>query len=258
MGKIHTLIIDDEAAARSRIRYFLGEFPEAEIIGECEDGLQAVALIREQIPDLLFLDVQMPQLDGFGVIEEVGAGKVLAVIFVTAYDQFALRAFESHALDYLLKPFNRERFRQAVGRAKDQINLAHTGELEQRLRSLLGDLEGAPAYATRLEIKSVGRTIFVPVEDIDWIQAESNYSRIHVGKMHYLIRELLGSLESRLDPGRFARIHRSTIVRVDRIREMNHLVNGDQVIILLDGTKLDMSRNYRDHALTVLRGGRRD
>lgn len=258
MSKIRTLIIDDEAAARSRIRHFLGDFPEAEIVGECDDGLQAVAFILEQAPDLLFLDVQMPGLDGFGVIEEVGVGKVPAVIFVTAYDQFALRAFESHALDYLLKPFNRERFHQAVERARAQINLAQTGELEQRLRSLLSDLKGTPAYSTRLEVKSIGRTIFVPVEDVDWIKAEGNYSLIHVGKERYLIRESLSSLDGRLNPYTFARIHRSTIVRIDRVREMNPLVNGDQVVILRDGTKLDMSRTYRDHALTLLRGGSRD
>lgn len=258
MSKIRTLIIDDEAVARSRIRHFLGEFTEAEIVGECEDGLQAVAFIEEQVPDLLFLDVQMPRLDGFGVIAEVGAGKVPAVIFVTAHDQFALRAFESHALDYLLKPFNRERFHQAVERARAQINLAQTGELEQRLGSLLRGLKGMSAYATRLEVKSVGRTIFVPVEDVDWVKAESNYSKIHAGKEHYLIRESLGSLMSRLDPSAFARIHRSTLVRIDRVREMTPLINGDQVVILRDGTKLDMSRTYRDDALTLFRGGRTD
>jgi two-component system LytT family response regulator len=258
MSKIRTLIIDDEAAARSRIRYFLGDFPEAEIVGECDDGLQAIASIREQVPDLLFLDVQMPRLDGFGVIEEVGTGKVPAVIFVTAYEQFAFRAFETHALDYLLKPFNRKRFHQAVERAQAQINLAQTCELERRLRSLLSDLKGAPTYTTRLEVKSVGRTIFVPVEDVDWIEAESNYSWIHVGQERHLIRESLSSLDGRLNPHAFARIHRSTIVRIDRVREMSPMINGDQVVILRDGTKLDMSRTYRDRALTLLRGGSRD
>jgi two-component system LytT family response regulator len=254
MNKICTLVVDDEAPARRRIKKLLSEFPEIEIVGECEDGLQAVKFIRERPPDLLFLDIQMPRLDGFGVISEVGAGKVIAVVFVTAYDQFALRAFESHALDYLLKPFHRERFHQALERAKTQITLARAGVLDDRLQSLLRDLKGENTYVTRLEIKSVGRTIFIPVEDIDWIEADSNYLWLHTGKERHLMRETLGAVENRLDPTEFTRIHRSTIVKIDHVREMRPLVSGDQLVILRDGTKLEMSRTYRDRALAVLRG----
>lgn len=257
MSKVRALIVDDEAAARRRIIRLLGEIPEAEVIGECEDGQQAVAFIRKQTPDLLFLDVQMPRLDGFSVISKVGAGTVPAVVFVTAYDQFALRAFESHALDYLLKPFNRERFRQAFERAKAQIELFKTGELAVGLRDLIRDLKGEAVYATRLEVKSIGRKVFVPVEDVDWIEADGNYSRLHVGREEYLVRETLVSLEGRLDPKAFARIHRSTIVKLDRIREMRPLVNGDQVVTLRGGTNLEMSRTYRDKALALLKGEHR-
>jgi two-component system, LytTR family, response regulator len=257
MEKLRTLIVDDEGPARLRVKQFLNEFPEADVVGEAEDGRQAVALISKQSPDLLFLDVQMPKLDGFGVINEIGAGKVPAVIFVTAHDQFALRAFESHALDYLLKPFSRERFRRAVKRAEAQIKAtqaAKVGRLSSRLSSLLRDLELDTKYAARLEVKSVGRTIFVPVEEIDWIKADSNYSRLHVRKDQYLIRETLGSLEGKLDPKLFARIHRSAIVKLDRIREMRPQINGDQVVLLRDGTRLEMSRTYRDRTLDVLKG----
>jgi two-component system LytT family response regulator len=258
MERVRTLIVDDEAPARLRIKQLLKEFPETEIVGEAEDGEQAVTLIREQSPDLLFLDVQMPRLDGFGVINRVGPDKVAAVIFVTAHDQFALRAFETHALDYLLKPFSRERFRAAAERAIAHIKAAQAaelgGRLSSRLSSLLRDLEGEAKYAARLEVKSVGRTIFVPVEEIDWIKADSNYSRLHAGKHQYLIRETLGSLESRLDPKVFARIHRSAIVKLDRIREMRPQINGDQLLLLRDGTRLEMSRTYRDRTLDVLKG----
>ena len=260
MERIRTLIVDDEAPARLRVKQLLREFPEADIVGEAEDGRQAVASIRELSPDLLFLDVQMPRLDGFEVIHQIGPDKVPAVIFVTAHDQFALRAFETHALDYLLKPFSRERFRDAVERAKAHIKAAQAAELgdrlSSRLSSLLRDLEGETKYAARLEVKSVGRTIFVAVEEIDWIKADSNYSRLHVGKDEYLIRETLGSLESRLDPKVFARIHRSAIVKLDRIREMRPQINGDQLLFLRDGTRLEMSRTYRDRTLDLLKGSK--
>lgn len=260
MKRIRTAIVDDEAPARLRVKQFLNEFPETDVVGEAEDGRQAIALIREQSPDLLFLDVQMPRLDGFGVINAIDPDKVPAVIFVTAHDQFALRAFETHAVDYLLKPFSRERFRHAVERAEARIKAGHAAKLGERLSprlsSLLRDIEDETKYAARLEVKSVGRTIFVPVEEIDWIKADSNYSRLHVGKDQYLIRETLGSLEGKLDPALFARIHRSAIVKLDRVREMRPQINGDQVILLRDGTKLEMSRTYRDRTLDVLKGSK--
>src|SRR5215211_2553205 len=207
MEKIRALIADDEALARRRLRQFIAEVPDVEVAGECEDGRRAVALIRSVAPDLLFLDVQMPLLDGFGVIREVGAGSVPAVVFVTAFDQFALRAFEAHALDYLLKPFGRERFMQAVARAR---RLVGDAGVRARLDALVGGLQPAPPrYATRLAVKARGHTVFLAVDEIDWVGASDNYLELHAGPSSFVVRETLGQLQSKLDPRRFVRVHRS-------------------------------------------------
>jgi two-component system, LytTR family, response regulator len=249
MDKIRALIVDDEALARRRLRQFLTEVPSIEIIGECEDGRKAVALIKSAAPDLVFLDVQMPHLDGFGIIREVGAGTIPAVIFVTAFDQFALKAFEAHALDYLLKPFGRERFMQAVGRARRQIGEAN---VKQRLDALIGELSERPRYATRLAVKARGRTVFLPIDEIDWIGAADNYLELHAGPNSYVVRETMSQLQSKLDPQKFVRIHRSTMVNVERVKEMHPMFAGDQVIILQDGTKLQVSRTHRNKLMSLL------
>jgi two-component system, LytTR family, response regulator len=249
MEKIRALIADDEALARRRLRQFLAEVPDVEVVGECEDGRKAVALVNSLAPDLLFLDVQMPRLDGFGVIQEVGAGSVPAVIFVTAFDQFALSAFDAHALDYLLKPFGRERFMQAVGRARRQIAEAN---VRVRLDALLGELSERPRYATRLAVKARGRTLFLLTDEIDWVSAADNYLELHAGPNTYVVRETLSQLQSKLDPQRFVRIHRSTLVNVERVKEMHPMFAGDQTLVLNDGTKLQVSRTHRQRLMSLI------
>jgi two-component system LytT family response regulator len=250
--KIRTLIVDDMMLARKRIRRYLGTNPDFEIIGECSDGREAVGAIRELKPDLLFLDIQMPELDGFQVLDEVGVELVPAVIFVTAYDQFALKAFEVHALDYLLKPFDRERFERTVKRVQAQVKREPSDGLKERLGDLMRDVNAQPKYLRRLMVKSHGHTIIIMTDEIDYIEAASNYLRVRAGKSAYLIRDRLSQLEARLDPEKFARIHRSTIVNIERIKEMHPLFNGDQVLLLHDSTKLIMSRRYREKLLSLL------
>jgi two-component system, LytTR family, response regulator len=242
--KIRTLIVDDEPLARQRLRRLLEADPEVSIIGECSDGEQALADLRERRPDLLFLDVQMPALDGFGVLQSLEGDELPIVIFVTAHDRYALKAFEVHALDYLLKPFDKSRFAAALGRAKAQFKQGNAAELNDRLQELL---QKVPVRRPeRLMVKAEGRISFVRIEDIDWVEAAGNYLRLHVGKEEHLVRESLTALEKKLDPGRFVRIHRSTIVNLERIRELQPAFHGDYVIILRDGTELALSRSCRD------------
>jgi two-component system LytT family response regulator len=253
--KIRTLIVDDMLLARKRVRRYLSADPEIEIVGECADGHEAIAAIKSLAPDLLILDVQMPELDGFGVLEAIGPAACPAVIFVTAYDQFALRAFEVHALDYLLKPFDRERVRKAIERAKSQLRQRESGALDERLQALLKDLKTEPQYLKRLAVKTTGRTIFLLTEEIDWIESAGNYLKLHAGRESHLVRERMSQLESKLDPSKFVRIHRSTLVNIDRIKEMQPLFNGDQLVTLRDGKQLTMSRTYRDRLLLLLEQG---
>jgi two-component system LytT family response regulator len=245
MGTIRTVIVDDEPLARQRVRKLLEGDPDVDVVGECADGRQAVALIREQKPDLLFLDVQMPLLDGFGVVEAVGPDLMPVVVFVTAYDRYALRAFEARALDYLLKPFDRERFAKALQRAKDHVRLARPVDVREELRALVEDVKAERRPLERLVLKSGGRVYFLKVEEIDWVEAAGNYVRVHAGGEEHLHRETMNGLESRLDPTKFLRIHRSTIVNVERIRELQPWFHGDYVVLLRDGTKLTLSRGYR-------------
>jgi two-component system LytT family response regulator len=254
MSKIRVLIVDDEVLARRRLKQFLSEIPDIEVIGECEDGRSAVAFIAEHAPDLLFLDIQMPVMDGFSLIQEINTNQVPAIIFVTAYDEFALRAFEVHALDYLLKPFNRERFRQSVEHARLQIQNAHAADFGQRLKHLLADFTLDDAgHQTRLAVRSNGRTLFISTEEIDWVGAANSYTELHVGRETHLLRETISQLERQLDPRKFVRIHRSTIVNIARIKEMSPLFNRDQVLILRDGTRLSVSRTYYDKLMSLLK-----
>lgn len=246
MAKIRTVIVDDEPLARRGIRAQLEEERDVEIIAECGNGREAVARIRELEPDLVFLDVQMPELDGFGVLKELGAERLPAVIFVTAYDHYALRAFEVHALDYLLKPFDADRFAKALERARTQIERRSISDLSHRLQSLIDDLKTNQKYAERLVIKSAGKIFFLGVEEIDWVEAADNYVRLHTGRDAHLLRETMNSLESRLDPAQFLRIHRSTILNVRRIKELHPLFRGEYEVVLRDGTRLASGRGYRD------------
>ena len=258
MKAIRTLIVDDEPAARAGIRQLLSADPEIVVTGEYADGVQAAAAIREAAPDLVFLDVQMPELDGFGVLREVGVESPPAFVFVTAYDQYALRAFEVHAIDYLLKPFTDERFRESLQRAKQQVRQGQLVGLSRKLASLLDSYEGgasAPSrvpgprseYLERLVVKSGGKVTLLRVADIEWIDAEGDYVRIHVGKAWHLLRETMKNLETQLDPERFVRIHRSTIVNLERIKELQPFFRGEYVVVLQSGITLKLSRGYRDH-----------
>jgi two-component system LytT family response regulator len=248
---IRAAIVDDEPLARRRIRNLLMEAADVEIVAECANGKDAIDLLEESPPDLLFLDIQMPEIDGFDVLQAIGVGRVPVVIFVTAYDQFALRAFEAHALDYLLKPFDDERFGSALQRARERIRQQQGSDLERRLQALLANVRGDRGYLRRLVVPSGHRSIFVRTEDVDWIEAERNYIRLHAGGRAYLLRENLSHIAAALDPAAFCRIHRSTIVNIDRIQAVESLFHGEYLVLLQDGTKLTSGRNYRRslHAL---------
>ena len=252
--KIRTIIVEDEPLARERLHDLLVADPDIDLCAECGDGRSAVEKVHELEPDLLFLDIQMPELDGFGVLAELSMDKLPAVVFVTAYDQFALKAFEVHAVDYLLKPFDRERFRAALQRAKDRIGLQQSTPAGEGLRALIADLRPETKSLQKIAIKSAGRVTFVKVEDLDWIEAADNYVSIHSGTASHLLRETLTALSMRLPPEKFVRISRSCIVNLDRVKELQPLFHGEYCVFLNDGTKLTMSRNYRS-ALPRLMGG---
>lgn len=246
MTKIRAMVVDDEAMARERVVSMLRQEQDIELIGECSDGQQAVSAINQQHPDLVFLDVQMPACDGFGVIEQVGPEKMPAIVFVTAYDEYALRAFEVHAIDYLLKPFGRERFQETLQHARAHVERRRAGDLGKRLMALVQDIKPEPQKLDRLVVKSGGRVFFLRTEDIVWIEAAGNYVRLHLGEDSHLFRETMNGIEARLDPRRFVRIHRSRIVNSDRIKELQPWFNGEYVVVLQNGTRLTLSRGYRE------------
>jgi two-component system LytT family response regulator len=249
---IRVLLVDDEPLARAMLREMLQNEPDVTIIGESVNGCEALEAIRAHSPDLLFLDVQMPELGGFDVLEGLREKQIPYVIFVTAYDQYAVRAFEVHALDYLLKPFDRERFDVSWQRAKAQIMRDRNGGTDQRILALLEELKAGHKYLERLVIKAGGRIYFLETNEIDWIGAEGNYVAVHSAKKSHLLRETISGLESQLDPKKFVRIHRSSIVRIDRIQELQPWFHGEYRIILQDGTQLTLSRNYRDNLQEAL------
>jgi two-component system LytT family response regulator len=243
---IRVLVADDEPLARERLRMLLSDEPDVQIVAECRNGADAIAAIQRTRPDLVFLDVQMPNGSGFDVIAAIGTARMPPVIFVTAYDQYALRAFDVHALDYLLKPFDRERFQQALARARQQIERAVAGDLERRLRELVHDLRQPPQRPERFVIKSGGRVFFVRADEIDWIEAAGNYVKLHVGTETHLFRETMTALEGQLDPDIFFRIHRSHIVNIERVKELQPWFNGEYVVFLRSGARLTLSRGYRE------------
>lgn len=251
-SRLRVIVVDDEILARQLIREMLRDDPETEIVAECVNGREAVEAIQTHQPDLLFLDIQMPEIAGFEVLEAMQGERLPIVIFVTAYDQYAVRAFEYHALDYLLKPFDRERFETALARAKAQTRRERNGELDKRISALLEALKSETKYVERLVIKNGGRVFFLETGEIDWIEAEGNYVRLHTEKKSHLLRETIGSLEVHLDPKKFLRVHRSTIVKLDSIRELQPWFHGEYHIILHNGTKLTLSRNYREQLQSVL------
>lgn len=246
MNKIRTLVVDDEPMARARVLSLLQQEDDVEVVGECSDGVQAMAAIQHQAPDLVFLDVQMPGVDGFGVIDAVGADRMPTVVFVTAYDEYALRAFEVHALDYLLKPFNRVRFQETLKHARASLERRRAGDLGRRLLALVYDIKPEPPKLDRLVVKSGGRVFFLRTGEIDWIEAAGNYVRLHLGSESHLFRETMTRMEARLDTRQFVRVHRSHIVNTERIKELQPWFNGESVVVLRNGTKLPLSRGYRD------------
>ena len=249
---IRAAIVDDEPLARRRIRSLLAEARDVQVIAECANGRDAIESLVASPPDLLFLDVQMPEIDGFDVLHALGVGRVPVVIFVTAYDQFALRAFEAHALDYLLKPFDDERFAAALQRARERIHERQGGGLDARLRAVLEEVRGGRGWLQRLVVPTGHRSIFIRTEDIDWIEAERNYIRLHVRGRSHLLRENLGRIEGSLDPAKFCRIHRSTIVNIDRIQAVESLFRGEYLVVLHDGTKLTSGRSYRRNLHAIM------
>jgi two-component system LytT family response regulator len=277
---IRVLIVDDEPTPRARVRRLLRDEPDAEVVGECEDGRAAVEQLRQLRPDVVFLDVSMPELDGFAVLDELPPALRPLVVFVTAYDEYALRAFDVHAVDYLLKPFERDRFRAAFSRLRERLAarrssgaapspdapvtpdgagraLAALLEEVRAERRAIGELvervQGAPGvtpqYADRVPVRTDGRITFVRLADVDWIEASGNYVRLHTARGEHVVRDSLAALETRLDPRRFVRIHRGTIVNLDRVKEMQPWFSGDYVLILQNSARLKLSRSYRDAIL---------
>ncbi|HTK51206.1 MAG TPA: LytTR family DNA-binding domain-containing protein [Gemmatimonadaceae bacterium] len=246
MTDVRVVIADDEPLVRRGLRAFIGASPGLSLVGEARNGSEAVGVIRAQRPDLLFLDVQMPELDGFGVLEALAGEPMPVIVFVTAYDEYAIRAFDVHAVDYLLKPFDEDRFRTALGRARSRLAEQRADTIDQRLEAVLSALRAREQYADRLLVKSEGRVTVVQVDDVDWIEAADNYARVHTARGRYLVREPIKSLERKLNPRRFARVHRSAIVNLARVRELQPMFGGEYVIILSTGTKLTLSRGYRD------------
>jgi two-component system LytT family response regulator len=247
---IRILVVDDEPLARNSVRRFLKNNAEVEVIGECGDGESAVAAILTKKPDLVFLDVQMPERDGFEVLRRVGAEQMPAIIFVTAFDRYALQAFDANALDYLLKPFRKERFERALARAKTHISGHQNHEEARRILAGLEQVQVrlSQGYDERLPVAENGRIVFVKTRDIDWIEADGNYVHLHVGNRGHDLRETLTNLEHKLNPRDFLRIHRSAIVNVHRIKEIRPWFGGYHVVVLENGKELRMSRYQRDVA----------
>jgi two-component system, LytTR family, response regulator len=250
---LRLLIVDDEPVARRRLRRLLRDVPDVETAGEVGDGRSAVSAILSLKPDVVLLDVQMPEMDGFTVLQSVAGDRLPAVIFVTAFDRYALRAFEVHALDYLLKPVSAEKLAGALDRARTHLAERRGATLDPRLVALLDELAANRRFLTRLPVKVRGRMIVVDLADVDWIEAADNYVTIHAGAHAYTARETMSGLERELDPERFVRIHRSAIVQVDRIKELLPDFHGDFVVVLRDGTRVALSRNYRSRIEGVLR-----
>jgi two-component system LytT family response regulator len=258
VSTIRALVVDDEPLAREGVRVLLERDEETECVGECGDGEEAVEEIRRLQPDLVFLDVQMPEMDGFAVLEELEPEELPVVVFVTAYDAYAIRAFEVHALDYLLKPYDDERFFDALDRAKAELRHRRDTAFTERLEALLEERgEEAPSAGgaggdggegsgrDRIMIKSSGRIQFVAVSEIDWVEAAGDYVRLHTGERSHLLRETMKGLQARLDPDRFVRVHRSTIVRLSFVREVRSSDSGQYDVVLKDGTRRSLSRSGR-------------
>jgi two-component system, LytTR family, response regulator len=244
--KLRALIVDDESLARARVRKMLASEPDVEIAGECASGAEAVAFIQEHRPDLVFLDVQMPEVSGFDVLRALPPEGWPAVIFVTAHDRHALAAFEVHALDYLLKPFKEERFREALQRARQHFQSRDVAALNQRLQDWLGAAKPETAYPSHLAVKSGERTGFVKLSEVDYIEAAANYAILHVGAQSHILRETLTNLEAKLSPRVFLRVNRSAIVNLNQVKEVLPAGRGEHMVVLKNGTELSLTCGVRE------------
>jgi two-component system LytT family response regulator len=259
-SEIRTVVIDDEPVARAGVRKLLHDDPDIVVVGEAGNGIDAIKLIESEEPDLVFLDIQMPELNGFGVLEAVGPRRVPAVVFVTAYDQFALRAFEAQALDYILKPFEDDRFLTVLERAKEQVRRSRSSELGDRLEALLtayaahnsNNVPAPGGYLGRILVRDSGTVTFQPVDAIDWIEAADYYAKLHVGDAVQLVRHTMNELEKQLDPRRFVRVHRSAIVNVLRVKEIRVDYQNHHVIVLRNGTRVPLSRSRKEPLEDIL------
>lgn len=243
---IRTLIVDDEPLARRGLALRLAAYPDFSVVAECENGHEAISAIQQLKPDLVFLDIQMPGIDGFGVLANIDSSKLPAIVFLTAYDEYALAAFEVQALDYLLKPIDKDRLASAIGRVRELLTLRQIASLQRQVAGLLQLREERNGPIKRFAVRERGRVFFVSAEDVDWIEAIGDYAGLHVGDRTHLLRESLTSLEARLNPEQFARIHRSSIVRLDRVAEVRSRKNRDLSIVLKNGQRLSVSRTYSD------------
>ena len=241
---MRVIIADDESLARDKLRLMLGSEPGVQVVAECGNGAETLEALSSHKPDLLFLDIKMPDLDGFEVLNKAAEAHMPIVIFTTAYDQHAVKAFEAHALDYLLKPFDYERLRQALDRARNELLKANDREATQRILQYLSDARPTSA-CRRLIVRAGGRVVFLSFDEIDWVEAAANYVRIYVGKQGYLLRRGIGEIADRLDPLQFIRIHRSAIVNVQKIKELQPVNSGEYIVVLKDGKELSCSRGYR-------------
>jgi two-component system, LytTR family, response regulator len=255
--KIRTVIVDDEELGRERIQSLLDMHSDVEVVAVCSDGAEAVETIDRAQPDLVFLDVQMPGMDGFEVVENLERSTLPAIVFVTAHDGHAIRAFEIHALDFLLKPFDQTRFEKALDRARGQVGRvardpAAPPVIDARIVSLLEELHEERKYPERLIVKSSGRVFFVRTEDIDWVEASGNYVKVHTKSEAHLLRESMKNMEAKLDPKTFVRIHRSAIVNIDCIKELEPWFHGEYIVIMRDGTRLTASRVFSDRLSALI------
>jgi two-component system LytT family response regulator len=256
---MRTIIADDEHLARKKLNLLLGAEPGVQVVAECHDGQEAIDAIRAYQPDLLLIDIRMPELSGFEVLEQISPDKLPVVIFTTAYDQFAIRAFEARALDYLLKPFDTERLHQAIERARAELVKCYNRDMTSRILQLLAKNGEASPKSRRVEdrmaIRAGGKVVFLDVDELDWIEAAANYVKLNVGKDSYILREGIGSLSDRLDPERFVRIHRSVIVNARKIKELQPCDSGEYIAILKNGKEISCSRGYRTQVQRLIRKG---
>jgi len=250
--KIRAIIVDDEPLARKFLRQMLQDDPDTEIIAECGSGYEALPAIRKLQPDLLFLDIQMPEMDGFAILQALDQQRMPLVVFVTAYDQYAMRAFEVHALDYLLKPFDDQKFERTMKRVKAQIRGKERERTDSQMLAFLKELKDKSSYLERISIKTADRITLLRVEEIDWIEADDNYVQIHAGKSSHQLRETITNLERQLNPAKFLRIHRSSIVNLERIESLEQMFHGEYRVILKNGSELTLSRRYREKARQLL------